>query len=143
MRIHPRLGATLAEVVLALMIAALITVVGITQLHRHLDRLATQDATRSAALLLTRARDQAVTLRTAVGVTVDTAAAALELRSDTGDPPYRLPLGDTYGVALSSTRESVAFDVRGLGYGAANLTLVARRGGAADTLVLSRLGRVR
>jgi hypothetical protein len=33
--------------------------------------------------------------------------------------------------------------VRGLGYGAANLTLVARRGRAAESLVVSRLGRLR
>jgi hypothetical protein len=46
-------------------------------------------------------------------------------------------------VSLSTSRDSLAFDVRGLGYGAANLTLVARRGAAADTLVVSRLGRVR
>jgi hypothetical protein len=46
-------------------------------------------------------------------------------------------------VRLSTSRDSIAFDVRGLGYGAANLTLVARRGSAAETLVVSRLGRVR
>ena len=52
-------------------------------------------------------------------------------------------LGHAHGVTLASSRDSLAFDVRGLGYGAANLTLVARRGRAAETLVVSRLGRVR
>jgi hypothetical protein len=46
-------------------------------------------------------------------------------------------------VSLGTTRDSIVFDARGLGYGAANLTLVARRGSAAETLVVSRLGRVR
>jgi hypothetical protein len=37
----------------------------------------------------------------------------------------------------------MAFDARGLGVGAANLSLVARRGRFADTLFVSRLGRLR
>jgi hypothetical protein len=44
----------------------------------------------------------------------------------------RAALGHAHGVSLSSTRDSLAYDVRGLGYGAANLTLIARRGRAAD-----------
>ena len=58
-------------------------------------------------------------------------------------PLARYALGHAHGVSLVTTRDSIAFDARGLGYGAANLTLVARRGAAADTLVVSRLGRTR
>ena len=53
------------------------------------------------------------------------------------------PVGFTHGVSLSSTRDSITFDVRGLGWGAANLTLSVRRGAAAETLTVSRLGRVK
>jgi hypothetical protein len=48
-----------------------------------------------------------------------------------------------YGVRLSATRDSMAYDARGLGYGAANLSIVAHRGRVAETLYVSRLGRVR
>jgi len=37
----------------------------------------------------------------------------------------------------------MAYAPNGLGYGASNLTLVLRRGERAETLVVSRLGRVR
>jgi hypothetical protein len=37
----------------------------------------------------------------------------------------------------------MAFDPHGLGVGVANLSLIIRRGRAADTVFLSRLGRIR
>jgi 23S rRNA (cytidine1920-2'-O)/16S rRNA (cytidine1409-2'-O)-methyltransferase len=54
-----------------------------------------------------------------------------------------LPLGARYGIALSSTRDSIAYGPTGRGYGASNTTITIRRNGAADTIVVSRLGRVR
>ena len=59
-------------------------------------------------------------------------------------------VGDRAGLGRTLARErakDTSLDYggadAGLGYGAANLTLIARRGRAADTLVVSRLGRVR
>ena len=40
----------------------------------------------------------------------------------------------TFGIRLSASRDSMAFDARGVGMGAANLSLILRRGRAADTL---------
>lgn len=125
-----------------MVIMGLTSAVGIRQLHLQLDRIATRDAVRAAGSAIARARDEAVALHTLVSIRIDTVAATLELSTRTG-PFGRIALGDLHGVALSTTRDSITFDVRGLGYGAANLTLVARRGHAADTLVVSRLGRIR
>lgn len=133
---------TLAEVALVLVIIGLTSLVGLRQVHLYLDRLATRNAVRAAGSVVARARDDAVALHTPVSVRIDTLSATLELLSRTG-PFGRVALGDAHGVALSTTRDSITFDVRGLGLGAANLTLVARRGSASDTLVVSRLGRVR
>ena len=133
---------TLAEVALVLVIMGLTALVGLRQVHLYLDRLATRNAVRAAGSVVARARDDAVALHTPVSVRIDTLSATLELLSRTG-PFARAALGAAHGVALSTTRDSITFDVRGLGLGAANLTLVARRGGASDTLVVSRLGRVR
>ena len=137
-----RRGHTLIELVLVMVLIGLTSLTGIRQLHHFLDRAATRGAVRAAAGVVARARDEAVALHTPVSVRIDTAAAALELFSRHG-PFGRAALGALHGVTLSTTRDSITFDVRGLGYGAANLTLVARRGHSADTLTVSRLGRTR
>ena len=141
-RARNRTGYTLIELVLVMIIMTLAALVGIRQVQLLLDRLATRDAVRDAGAVVSRARDEAITLHTFVSVRVDTALGSLELISRDGRVALA-PLGTTHGVALSTTRDSITFDIRGLGYGAANLTLVARRGRSADTLVVSRLGRTR
>jgi type II secretory pathway pseudopilin PulG len=137
-----RTGATLVELVLVMLIIGLTSLVGLRQLQLYMDRIATRDAVRAAGGVVERARDEAVALHTPVSVRIDTMAASLELLTR-GLALGKTALGQIHGVALSTTRDSVTFDVRGLGYGAANFTLVARRGKARDTLVVSRLGRVR
>ena len=137
-----RRGYTLVELVLVMCIMALAVLTGIRQFQLLMDRLATRDAVRAASTVVARAREEAVAMHTLVSVRIDTVASSLELRSRDG--AFGLAqLRSSHGVSLSTTRDSITFDVRGLGYGAANLTLVARRGRAADTLVVSRLGRTR
>jgi type II secretory pathway pseudopilin PulG len=135
-------GHTLVELVLVMCIMTLAALMGIRQVQLLLDRIATRDAVRAASAVVARARDEAVAMHTPVSVRIDTAASSLELRSRDGAFGFAA-LHSTHGVTLSTTRDSITFDVRGLGYGAANLTLVARRGRSSDTLVVSRLGRTR
>ena len=135
-------GHTLIELVLVIAIIGLTSLIGIRQVQLYLDRVATRDSVRAAGNLVARARDEAVALHTPVSVRIDTISASLDLVARSG-PFGRAALGEVNGVALSTSRNAITFDVRGLGYGAANLTLVARRGRASDTLVVSRLGRVR
>lgn len=133
---------TLPELLLAMTIVALIGTMTISQLHIRLDRIAARDAVRAAAAMAARARDEALAQRVPVTVRLDTAAARIHLIAR-GSAIATEPVGLTYGVRLAANREELVYDTRGLGYGAANLTLVARRGSAAETLVVSRLGRVR
>ena len=137
-----RSGLTLIELCLVVAIIGLTTLIATRQLLLYLDRAATRAAVSEAAGVIVRARDEAIAQRAMTSVLFDTTADALELRTR-GIRIARAALGHAHGVALSSNRDSLAFDVRGLGYGAANLTMVARRGRAAETLVVSRLGRVR
>jgi hypothetical protein len=46
------------------------------------------------------------------------------------------------GVHVAATRDSMAYAPDGLGLGGANLRLVLSRGARADTIMVSRLGRV-
>lgn len=137
-----RRGYTLAELAIVVAIIGLVTIAGIRGLAQLLDRIAARNAVDEAAGALARARDEALAHHALVSVRIDTGDATIVLR--TGSLRLaRYAIGHEHGVALATTRDSIAFDARGLGFGAANLTLVARRGSAADTLVVSRLGRVR
>lgn len=137
-----RAGLTLIELCLVLTIIGLVTTIAVRQLGLYLDRAAARAAIVEAAAVVARARDEAVAQRIPASVRLDTVADALELRMG-GVTISRSALGHAHGVSLSANRDSLAYDARGLGYGAANLTLVARRGRAAESLVVSRLGRLR
>jgi Tfp pilus assembly protein FimT len=138
---HAR-GHTLLEVVVVLCILGMVTVPVVHALAYQLDRIAVRSAIAEAGGAIARARDEALTRRESVTLRVDQRSATLTLRA-TDHQLARYALGHAHGVTLASTRDSITFDPRGLGYGVANLTLVARRRTAADTLVVSRLGRVR
>lgn len=137
-----RPALTLLELVIVLMIIGLLSIVAVRELGRYLDRIAARAAITEAAEVIQQARDEALARHTAVSVRIDTAADQLALR-ERGRALAVHALGHAHRVAITATRDSLVFDVRGLGYGASNLTLVATRGHAAETLVVSRLGRVR
>lgn len=137
-----RRGYTLAELAIVVALIGLVTIAGVRGLTLLLDRIAVRNAIDEAAGALARARDEALSHHALVSVRIDTGDATIVLR--TGSLRLaRYAIGHEHGVVLATTRDSIAFDARGLGFGAANLTLAARRGAAADTLVVSRLGRVR
>lgn len=137
-----RWGYTLVELVVVLLVLALVCAIGVRTMGRQLDRLAAASAIGEAAGAIARARDEALARHAMVTVRIDTGERLLTLHSHSARLA-RHALGHAHGVTLAATRDSLVFDARGLGYGAANLTLVARRGSAAETLVVSRLGRVR
>ena len=139
---HRRAGHTLPEAILVLLIVGLSSIVALRQLQLHLDHVAAKSAIIEAAGVIARARGEALAQRTPVAVRVDSVSGTLRLEAH-GERLVTVALGHAYGVTLESSRDSIAYDVRGLGFGAANLTLVARRNAAAETLTVSRAGRVR
>jgi prepilin-type N-terminal cleavage/methylation domain-containing protein len=136
-----RRGVTLLELIATLLLVAVALAIVLPSPRAARDRVAVGSAARELALLLAQARETAVA-RGAAAVHLDTAAARARL-SAPGAPPVDAPLGALYGVRLAATRDSLAFDARGLGRGAANLRVVLSRGDARDTITVSRLGRVR
>jgi Tfp pilus assembly protein FimT len=137
-----RWAYTLVELVIVLTVLALVCAIGVRAMGRQLDRVAVVGAIAEAAGAMARARDEALARHAMVSIRIDTADGSLTLHTR-GTRLARQALGHAHGVSLTTSRDSIVFDARGLGYGAANLTLVARRGSAAETLVVSRLGRVR
>jgi Tfp pilus assembly protein FimT len=137
-----RSGTTIVELLVAVIILAALAAIALPRFHATADRFATRVAIQEARSLFTFARRAAITGRAVVGVITDTVTGAIVVRSG-GTELARRSLRERYGVRLTATRDSMSYDPRGLGYGAANLTIVARRGQGAETLFVSRLGRTR
>lgn len=137
-----RRAATLPELIVVLMLASLLLALVLPPLRRGYDRLMTRGAARDVATLFHVARASAIASGrpTAVHLRDDVAGAAVVRRGET--LLVRVP-GRSFGVAMQSTRDSMAYTIIGLGFGAANLTVELSRGSAADTVVVSREGRVR
>src|SRR4051812_33131376 len=122
-----RRGVTLAELCVALVLAAALLGIGIPSLHRAMDQAAARGAIQEVTALFTLARRSAMTRRGVVAVVIDTGAGTVTVR--TGPTLIaRRGLRTGYGVRVASTRDSMSYDPRGLGYGAANLTVSVSRG---------------
>ena len=137
-----RRGATLPELIVVLALASLLLTLVLPPLKRGYDRVMTRGAAREVATLFHVARAAAIASGrpTAVHLRDDIARAAVVRRGET--LLARAP-GPSFGVAMRSTRDSMAYTIIGLGSGAANLSVELSRGRAADTVVVSREGRVR
>jgi type II secretory pathway pseudopilin PulG len=137
-----RSGTTLPELVVVVIVVAALAAIALPRFRGAADRFAARSAIQEAGALFGFARRSAITRRSAVGVITDTSSGTIIVRIG-GLELGRAALRERYGVRLSATRDSMSYDPRGLGYGAANLTIVARRGRGAETLSVSRLGRTR
>jgi len=135
-------GTTLPEMIIVLTVIAILATVAIGQTATLRDRMSVRSAATEAVSTFAVARRWSLSRAARTAITIDTAAATLLVSSYT-DTIARRRLGAAHGVTISATRDSMAYAPNGLGYGASNLSLVLRRGAAAETIVVSRLGRVR
>lgn len=139
-----RRATTLLELLVVLALLAVVSAMTVPLAGRREDRRRAHGAAVHAATLLGSAREEAVARGSAVAVALDTGAGVIRVIAGAGRDTLRTrDLAALFGVRLRATRDSLAYDARGLGIGAANLTLVFSRGAAAETLVISRLGRLR
>ncbi|HET9423786.1 MAG TPA: GspH/FimT family pseudopilin [Gemmatimonadaceae bacterium] len=137
-----RPGTTLTELLVVMVVLAALAGIALPRLREAADRFAARSAAREAVSLFSFARRSAITRRAPVAVVLDTAGGTVVVRAGPAELA-RVSLRERYGVRISATRDSMSYDPRGLGYGAANLAVVARRGRGAETLYVSRLGRAR
>ena len=137
-----RPGTTVVELAIVLTLISILAAIAVPAFGRQRDAAAVRQATQSLTDALAVARDVALAGVAPVAVELDAATATITVRSAT-DTIERHELGAVLGVAINSTRDSMAYGPDGLGVGAANFTAILTRGAAADTVVVSRLGRVR
>lgn len=137
-----RRGHTLVEVAIALAMIALLCAVAIPAGIALVHGAAVRAATREVVAALTLARDRALAEARPAAVHLD-AARGRALVVVAGDTVREAALGDAYAVSLAATRDSLAYGPGGLGVGLANASIVVSRGARAETVRVSRLGRVR
>jgi type II secretory pathway pseudopilin PulG len=143
LRLHGgRAGTTLAELMAVVVVMGALAAIALPRLREASDRFSCRAAVQEGISLFSFARRSAITRRAPVAVVIDTARGAFIVRIGPAELA-RVGLRERYGVRLRVTRDSMTYDPRGLGYGAANLTVIARKGRAAETLSVSRLGRTR
>jgi Tfp pilus assembly protein FimT len=137
-----RPGTTLIEQLIGLSLLGLLFTITLHGVGTLRDRLALRAAREAVRDTLALAREQAIAAGRRVAVHIDRRAARLVVHAG-ADSLHRVPVGGLWGVTLDASRDSTAYGPAGLGVGAANLSLVLRRGALAETVTVSRLGRVR
>ncbi len=141
-----RLGFTLLETTLALAIIGGVTSIAVPTIARVRDRAAVHGASSALVSAIADARHQALRWQRRSAVRFDTVTATVVVSAGGSTGVHTLssaPLAVVFGVTLHATRDSIAFYPTGLGYGAANTRLIVARGAAAETVTVSRAGRVK
>ncbi len=135
-----RRGATLLEQLCILALTGSLMAVTLASGSSLLAALDVSMAAQETVDLLSLARDHAVATGDRTAVRFDVSAARIMVHAGTDT----IAVADFYGSGLTmqATRDSLAYAPSGLGVGAANLRVVVSRGTHADTITVSRLGRV-
>lgn len=136
-------GATLLELLSVVVIICIVTAIALPPLRREMDAAAVHAAADRYATLHEAARRLAVARGRLVRLTVDTARseATIALRQGGGwDTVRTWALGE---ARLGTSQPVMAFAPTGLGFGLSNSRLVFTMGAAAETLTVSRTGRLK
>lgn len=137
-----RTGVTLLELMIALALVSVLVAMTVPRMRRLVDEAGARGAAGDAAELFGSARQLAITRWVRTSVAIDTAAGVVALVVGP-DTVLRRDVRREHGVTLRASRTSATYTPLGLALGVSNLTVVAVRGAAAETVTVSRLGRVR
>ena len=133
---------TVPELLIVLTILGVVMAIAIPRANASLDRVSVRSAANDVRATLNYARTLAMAGGVPVAVDVDSVLGTLRVRR--GDERILTRgVGQAHGVRLGRTRDSLTYDPRGFGRGAANLSVLVRRGVSVETVFVSRLGRVR
>lgn len=137
-------GATLLELLCVLAIVGVLTAIAVPPVARSLDRAAASAAADRYAILFEATRSTAVSRARFTRLALDTMRAeAAILLADSGGAWDTLRVWRLGTVAIESGLPVAAFSPLGMGWGLSNGRVVFRRGAAAETLTVSRTGRLK
>ena len=127
---------------MVLAIVGLVTTLVLPPLKRGYDRIETRGAARDVMMAFYSARSRAIDDARLTAVLLDGASGRVLLVA-AGDTLLARRVGVVHGVTLSASRSTTSYFPDGVGRGAANLSIVLTRGTAAETVLVSREGRVK
>ena len=133
---------TILELAVTLCILSILSAIAIPWAGGVLDRVQVRSAAVDIESLFGAARHIAIEHAAHVTVEIDTVGRSISV-SVGEDTVRKREIGSAHDVLLSATRTRMSYSATGIGYGAANLSVVVRRNRAVDTVFVSRLGRVR
>ena len=133
---------TIIELTVTLCILSILSAIAIPWAGSILDKVQVMSAAVEIESLFSAARHIAIARATHAVVEIDTVARSINV-SVGSDTVRKRDIGAAHDVLLSATRTRMSYSPTGIGYGAANLSVVVRRNRAVDTVFVSRLGRVR
>jgi prepilin-type N-terminal cleavage/methylation domain-containing protein len=137
-----RRAFTIIELTVTLCVLSLLTAIAIPWAGDVLDRARVRGAATDIGSLFGAARHIAIARAAHATVEIDTVGRVIAV-SVGRDTVRKREIGSAHDVLLSATRTRMSYAANGVGYGAANLSVVVRRNRAVDTVFVSRLGRVR
>ena len=131
---------TLVELLLVVTMLGILAAIGVSRSATLVDAVTLRGAQQEVVALFGFARDVALGEHHATAIRIDGRRAHLAATRG-ADTLATLHFAER-GIRVIATRDSMTYAPSGLGYGAANLRLELLKGAQAETVMVSRLGRV-
>jgi len=139
-----RSGFTLPELAIVMAVTGLLMLIGIPRLGSALDRIAVDQAASDVTMTIAVARSLAIALGIRTRVLIRRDSLVVDTLGADGWAPWRASGGpDGHRVALDVSNPTIVFSGNGLAWGLSNTRVVLTRGSHAETITMSRVGRVK
>lgn len=135
-------GFNVVELTVVLAVIAILSAIVLPRAAGFIDAFEVRGAVTELDALFSTARHVAIARAAQATLEIDPARGVVSVHVGS-DTVQKREIERAHGVTLLSTRTSITYSPTGIGYGAGNLTLIVARNLAADTIYVSRLGRVR
>jgi prepilin-type N-terminal cleavage/methylation domain-containing protein len=133
---------TIIELTVTLCILSVLSAIAMPWAGKLLDRVHVRGGVMAIESLFSAARHVAIARSAHTTVDIDTVNQVVRVVVG-ADTVRKAQIGMDHGVRLTASRVRMSYSATGMGYGAANLSVVVRRNAAVDTVFVSRLGRLR
>jgi Tfp pilus assembly protein FimT len=137
-----RRAHTLPELALTLALLALLMAMAVPPAAAAVHRWALRAAVAEVVDALVYAREAALTRGATATFAINSARGEV-IVTCAGDTVVRRAISALHGVTLAASGDSVRYAPDGLATGVSNTTVLVTRGGRVDSIVVSRVGRVR